>query len=262
MRVFRLIVLGLLAYVVSVVFLFPAAPLVEKIKPNVQPLQLAGVSGKLFKGEVASVNYADDLLPLEFQDVTWKLAPATVLKGGTGADVSFKGYGGGGQGQVRRQWNGDIVVSDFAFNADSKQLEPLLPAPIANFSGKISGNVSSLELVNQQLGSMDGTLTWNDAVINTLIYGPNLTANLGKFDVVVTPENDETHVAKLSSAGGDLVVDGSITISANGDYRTNLILTPAANAPRELVDTLQRFTRPDGGGRFRVQHNGNLNQGT
>jgi len=37
MRVVRLTLLGLLAYVVTVVFLFPAAPLVNRFKPNVEP---------------------------------------------------------------------------------------------------------------------------------------------------------------------------------------------------------------------------------
>jgi len=262
MRVVRLILLGLLAYVISVIFLFPAAPIVERVKPNLQPVQLAGVSGKLFNGKVANVNYADDLLPLTFQNVTWKLAPGTLLKGGTGVNVTYEGYGGGGSGQVSRQFSGDLSVSDFDFTAVAKELEPLLPAPIATFAGNIVGKINTVELVNQQLSKFEGDITWDKAVVNTVIYGPEITANLGKFDINVAPGDNATHVVKLVSAGGDLSLDGDVTIAPNGDYRTNLLLTPAANAPRELTDVLQRMTRPDGGGRYRVQHNGNINQGT
>ncbi len=262
MRVVRLVLLGLLVYVVSLVFLFPAAPLINRIKPQIQPVQLAGVTGKLFNGQVANVQYADDLLPLEFKNVGWKLAPGALLKGGAGANVRFEGYGGGGDGQVRRQWNGDLHVSDLTFNADAKELEVLLPGPVAEFSGKIDGQIDSVQLVNQLLDTFDGTLKWNNATIVTRLYGPEISANLGEFDVVVNPEDNQTHLVTLKSQGGDLSLDGTVSLSPNGDYRTNLLLTPSANAPRPLVDTLKQRTRPDGGGRYRIQHNGNINQGT
>lgn len=262
MRVLRLVLLGLLAYVVSVVFLFPAAPLIERIKPQIQPVQLAGVTGKLFNGEVASVKYADDLLPLEFQNVGWKLAPAALLKGGAAANVRFQGYGGDGAAQVRQQFNGDIHLSDITFNAVAKELEVLLPGPVAEFAGNIEGQIESVQLVDQLLHTFDGALTWNNAVIVTRLYGPEVTANLGQLDIVINPEGAGAHLVTIKSAGGDLSLDGTVAMAANGDYKTDLMLTPSANAPQPLVQTLQQRTRPDSGGRYRIQHSGNVNQGT
>lgn len=262
MRVVRLILLGLLAYIVSVFFLFPAAPLVERFKPQIQPVQLTGVSGKLFSGQVASVVYADDLLPLEFQNVGWKLAPSALLKGGAGANIRFQGYGGDGAGQVRQQLNGDFHVSDLTFNAVAKELEVLLPGPVAEFSGNIDGQIESVQLVDQLLQTLDGSITWNNAVIVTRLYGPEITANLGQLDIVITPEDNSAHLVTLKSSGGDLSVDGTVAMSQNGDYQTNIVLTPSPNAPQPLVQTLQQRTRSDSGGRYRIQHSGNMNQGT
>lgn len=262
MRIVRLVLLGLLAYIVSVVFLFPAAPLIEKIKPQIKPVQLAGVTGKLFNGKVGSVIYADDLLPLEFQNVTWKLAPGALLKGGAGANVTFQGYGGQGEGQVRKQWNGDINVSDLTFNAIAKELEVLLPGPVADFRGSIEGQIDSVQLVDQLLQTFEGTINWKDAVIITRLYGPEVAANLGLFNIVVSPEDNAAHLVTLKSSGGDLVLDGTVKLSANGDYTTDLLLTPAANAPQPLVDVLKQRTRPDAGGGYKIQHSGNMNQGT
>jgi len=262
MRVVRLVLLGLLAYVVSVVFLFPAAPLIEKIKPQIQPVELTGVSGKLFNGQVASVKYADDLLPLEFQDVTWKFAAGALLKGGAGANFTFKGYGGGGDGQVRQQFNGDLNVSDVNFNAQAKELEALLPGPVAEFTGELSGQFDKVRLANQLLQTISGQLNWKGAIIVTRLNGPEVTANLGQLDIDISPQDDAAHLVTIKSAGGDLALDGTVAMAANGDYQTNLLLTPSANAPRELSDVLQRMTRPDGGGRYKIQHNGNINQGT
>jgi len=262
MRVVRLILLGLLAFVVTIVWLFPAAPLIEKIKPNIKPVELAGVSGKLFNGQVASVEYADDLLPLEFQDVTWKFAAGALLKGGAGANFTFKGYGGGGDGQVSQQWNGDIRVSDIVFSAESKELEVLLPGPVAEFTGEITGQFDKVVLANQLLQSVSGQLNWGEAIIVTRLYGPEITANLGQLDIDIAPEQNAAHTVTITSAGGDLAVDGKVVVASNGDYQTNMLLTPSAKAPQELVRVLQQLTQPAGGGLFKIEHNGNMNQGT
>lgn len=262
MRALRLFLLGLCAYVVSAIFLFPAAPVVERIKPQIKPIELEGVSGKLFSGKVATVINADDLLPLEFKDVAWSLAPATILKGGIGANIDFSGYGGGGEGQVRRQFNGDIRVSDATFTAKANEFEVLLPSPVAEFTGDIAGQIDSVQIQNQLLKAVEAQLTWGQAVIVTRLYGPEITANLGELNIDVAAEDNDAHLVTLKSSGGDLSIDGTINIAANGDYRTNILLTPSANAPRELVGVLQQRTRPDGGGRFKIQHNGNMNQGT
>ncbi len=262
MRVVRLILLGLLAYIVSVVFLFPVAPIADYVKPRIKPVELSNVSGKLFSGQVGDVKYADDLLPLEFKNVTWKLAPATLLKGGAGANVTFEGYGGGGVAQVRGQINGDIIVSDADFNANAKELEVLLPGPVADFAGKITGRFSTVKLANNLLQTLEGQLNWDDAIIVTRLYGPEFAANLGKLNINIEPQDNAAHMITIKSAGGDLSLDGTVAMAGNGDYQTNLLLTPSANAPRQLVQTLQRMTRPDGGGRFKIQHSGNVNQGT
>ena len=261
MRAIQLVLLGLVAYVVSMVFLFPAAPIVERIKPNIQPVQLNGVSGKLFSGQVANVVYADDLLPVELNNVAWKLAPGALLKGGAGVDISYEGYGGRGDGQVRRQWNGNINVSDFIFSATAKEFEPLLPAPVASFSGRINGKLASIIVENNLLSTIEGSLTWNDAVIETSLYGPPLNANLGKLDVGITPDGDAAHVIALNSSGGELSLEGTINLTLAGDYESNLLFTPSSNAPAELTSVLQRFARPDAGGRYRVKQAGNINQG-
>jgi len=262
MRVVRLILLGLLAFVVSVIYLFPAAPLIKKIEPDIKPVQLAGVSGKLFNGQVSSVYYADDLLPIEFEDVTWKFAAGALLTGGAGANVTFKGYGGGGDGQVSKQWNGDIKVSNVTFNVESSELEELLPTPVAEFDGDITGQFDKVHVANQLLQTVSGTLNWTEAIIVTRLYGPEIIANLGQLDVDIVPADNAAHTVTVTSAGGDLAIDGKVVVGANGDYQTNMLLTPSAKAPQELVRVLQQLTQPAGGGLFKIEHAGNMNQGT
>jgi len=124
MRFISLFVLGVVAYFLAILVLFPAAPVVDRIRPQLGPVALEGVNGKLYKGLINTVRSTDDLLPLEFQNVGWSLSPTALLKGG-GANFSFEGYGGSGEGRATRGWNGTVSITDFSFDAQAKALEPL-----------------------------------------------------------------------------------------------------------------------------------------
>lgn len=254
MRVVRLCLLALAAWLVTVVVRFPAAPVVDRLRPGLGPVALEGVDGALIDGRVARVRSTDDLLPLEFRDVRWTLAPGALL-GGAGADVAFTGYGGGGEGRVLRAWNGDVVVEGLTFTAEAKALEPLLPVPIAAFSGELAGELERVVLEGELLTTLEGTLAWRDA----LLESPVRTA-LGSVDVVVAKEGPETHVATLEARGGDVAAEGSVSVTRAGDFAADVLLTPSATAPAELLDALGRLARPDSGGRFRLQRSGNVNR--
>jgi len=260
MRVLRLILLGILAYVIAMVVLFPAAPVVDRIRPQLGPVALGEVSGKLYRGNVNTVRSTDDLLPLEFSNVAWRLSPSSLLKGGAGAVISFDGYGGGGKGQVTRRWNGDVAVSDFTFDADAKELEPLLPVPVASFGGRISGELAKVMLQNNLLTSIEGSLNWTDALLVTAAFGPQLNTSLGRIVIDVVPEGDGTHVATVNAAGGDVAIDGNISFAQNGDFSTDLVLTPASTAPPQLLNVLKRIGRPDAKGQIKVRQSGNVNR--
>lgn len=255
MRTVWLIILGLIAYVVAMVVLFPAAPVVERIKPQLGQVAIEGVSGKLYKGLLNSVRSTDDLLPLEFNNVGWTLAPGTLLKGGAGASISFEGYGGEGEGLVSRSWNGDINVNDLTFTLQAKELETLLPVPIASFNGELVGDISKITLQNELLTEFDGTLIWNDAELESPIR-----ANLVEVRVQIDPQGDESHRVTLDSSGGDVILDGTVDITASGDFSADILFTPSADAPPELLNALRQIGSPDAEGRVRFVREGNVNR--
>lgn len=254
MRVVRLVLLGLLAFVVTAVAFFPAAPIVERVRPELGPVALEGVGGPLVAGHVARVRSTDDLLPLEFSDVRWSLAPLA-LATGAAVDVSFEGYGGGGGGRALRAWNGDIRVEDLTFTAEAKALEPLLPVPVASFAGTIAGDIEEVVLVNELLTTLNGTLVWSDAVLETPIR-----VVLGSVDVDVSKAEADSHVVTLAARGGDVVVDGSVSLTLGGDFVADVLVTPTDSASADLRAALGRIARADAEGRFRLQQSGNVNR--
>lgn len=259
MRVLWLIVLGLLAYLISMVVLFPAAPVVERFKPQLVPVQLDGVSGKLYNGVVRQVRYADDLLPLEFSDVTWQLAPQTLLNGGTGATVGYTGYGGGGRGQVMRRWDGAIAVNDFSFTASAKALEPLLPVPVAQFDGELAGTLDTVLLENQLLTELVGEFSWKNAQLQTQLPLP-LQAQLGNVRINVERTGDTTHTATVTASEGEVDVNGTIEIALSGDFTADIVMQPTERVSNATLQGLRQLARPDANGAFRLQQSGNVNR--
>jgi len=75
------------------IFLFPASPVVERFKPQLGAVAVEGVRGSLFNGKIDQLRSTDDLLPLEASNVSWRLAPGALLKGGAGATIGFDALG-------------------------------------------------------------------------------------------------------------------------------------------------------------------------
>ena len=255
MRFVSLCVLGIVSYLIAMVVLFPAAPVVDRFRPQLGPVALPGVHGKLYKGVIDEVSSTDDLLPLVFQNVAWSLAPQTLLKGGAGVKFSFDGYGGAGEGLLARAWNGSIAVTDFDITALAKELEPLLPVPIASFSGELVGDFARISIVNNLLQSLDGTLTWSNAALQT----PVPTA-LGNVVVVIEPQDEKSHQVTLKASGGDVLMDGTVTLTQNGDFNADVLFTPTQSASPAVRNGLSQMGRPDPDGRVRLQRQGNVNR--
>ncbi len=255
MRIVWLLLLGIVSYLVAMVVFFPAEPVVDRIRPQLGTVALENVSGKLYKGTIGTVRSTDDLLPLEFNDVGWTLSPKTLLSGGAGVSFDFNGYGGEGQGLVARRWNGDVNVTDFTFNALAKELEVLLPVPIARFNGELLGDIDQVLLVDNLLARFEGTISWNNALLEAPI-----PTSLGEVTIEITPDDEKSHTLALTAVGGDVAMDGSMTLTQSGDFSADVLFTPSQNTPAAVLAGLRQLGRADAEGRVRFVRQGNVNR--
>mgnify|MGYP000400549783 CR=1 FL=1 len=102
---------------------------------------------------------------------------------------------------------------------------------------------------------MNGSLTWDKAALET----PIPTA-LGTVDVIIRPEGEQSHVVTLSAAGGDVTMDGTVTVSLNGDFSADVLFTPSDSASQDVINGLRQMGRADSRGRVRFQRQGNVNR--
>lgn len=255
MRFLWLGLLGVVSYLVAMIVLFPAAPVVDRFRSQLGPVALNGVHGNLLNGVIDEVRSTDDLLPLSFQNVSWRLAPRTLLAGSAGATISFDGYGGGGQAVVSRRWDGDVHVNDLQFTAQARALDVLLPVPVASFSGELEGRIERVELSDNLLQAIEGVLTWRNAALQSPV-----PTSLGMVNVLIRPEGVRSHVITLTAEGGDVLMDGSVTLTLDGDFVADVLFTPVPGAPQPVVNGLRQMGRPDAQGRVRLQRQGNVNR--
>jgi hypothetical protein len=260
MRVIWLCLLALLAYVVSMVVLYPAASVVQQFEPQIRQnapqldaLQLNGVGGKLYSGHVDEVAYTDELLPLSFQNVRWQIAPSAIPSGG-GINFQFDGYGGSGEGTLKRAWNGNVSVSDMSFNANSKEFDSFT-MPFASLEGRLSGQIDTLLLEQQLLTKFVGSLLWENAELTLPVR-----LKLGQVDLDIKPEGQDQHIANVKSRGGEVNADGTVSLTLAGDFNADVLLTPTNTASPDIVNSLSQFARRDAQGRFRWTQKGNINR--
>ena len=175
MRIVGLFLLGLLAFAVTAIWKFPAEGILPYV--NTAPVVLSGVKGTVWNGSAQSVVAPEPALPLT--NVHWKAKPLTLLSGSAGADINFEVLGGKGEGLVKRNLAGNVLVTDGNYRVPASRLEQFLPLPVAEFGGIVQANIEELELENNLLKRTLGTLTWTKAEIkNTVQLGEVL------FDLV------------------------------------------------------------------------------
>lgn len=256
MKILGYIGLGLISYLLFMVLLFPAAPVVDRL--SLAPASLSGVSGPLWSGSVDTVEIPNDTLPtgpdyFELNNVAWRVAPLMLLQGAGATNIDFEAYGGSGGGLVAQSFTGNTFVEDFNYESDGQSLSVLLE-PFAKIGGTFTINVAEMQMVNQKPQSLDATIIWK----NASLIEPLIT-KLGDVALTIKPDG-EKHVANISSSGGQLDITGTVDIEKNGDYKSNIVIRPNQGAPQVVVDMLRGIARPTSDGAYKIRKTGNINR--
>ncbi len=248
MRLFGLLLLGVLAFVVTFAWKFPAAGVLPHV--NTHPVQISGVSGSVWHGSASRVVAQPEIEPIT--NVNWTFQPQALLKTAAGMRVSFDWLGGKGEADVARKLSGMVSISDALMRMPAKSLEQFLPLPVASFAGVINADIDSLELLNNKLHSTTGLVNWRNAEVSGAV-----NARLGNVTLEVTPDKN-LHRGKLTNADGELEIDGDFQIDQKGDFVVDLKVKPTAATPPELAGMLGALGRRSSDGSYRRRNQGNI----
>ena len=78
--------------------------------------------------------------------------------------------------------------------------------------------------------------------------------------VDIVPVSEQSHELTLTADGGDVSMDGTISLTLAGDFSADVLFTPAPNAPADVLNGLRQIGRADAQGRVRFVRQGNINR--
>ena len=247
-RPILLIAVALVAWLVGMVATLPATRALGVIAPNVEA---AGVHGTFWSGGARRMSFGG---PAPATAVQWDLSAWRLLTGQIAGRVSFDFAGLDARAHFARSLDGAVAVDEAIARGPGGSLASLVLDPAVAAAGDL------LARVDEALVGADGRprrvqarFQWSDARLTAPIR-----LSLGTVRGRLAPvQGSPDHRLELSGSDGQLAIEGDIRLEPDGRYHTDVLLTPAANAPPGLADTLALFARREGNA-FRIRGSGRL----
>lgn len=231
-----LVILGLLGLLGGAIASFPAARAVAWGAPA--HVDAAGVSGTVWAGRADRVAFGG---PAPVENLSWQLASWQLLSGRLAGEADFRLAGLAVDGRFAAMSGGRVAVRDATLEGAAAPLAELAPVPVLAVDGEVLARIEEAVLEQRRPRKLQGRFQWREARIIAPVQ-----MELGEVRGNVTPDDSGGHVLQLDSSGGQVVLDGSVELAGDGRYRVDVSLTPAADAPARIADTLGMFARREG----------------
>jgi general secretion pathway protein N len=244
-RVWRLIALGVGAYLLILVTTFPAARVSGMLLDQDADLSLNRVSGSVFSGQAAQLVYQG----LDLGEVRWQFRPLALLLGRIEYRVKLMSPANRGELSIGKTLTGRTHVH----NVDIELLPGRLvnhysPTPV-DTSGTVRLVFETFNPGADYSGEVNGRLEWQDAVI---LEPTNLVLGQLALDVVT----DEGELVGSITNGGDLGASGELSLSPVYAWRVKLLLHPGNNISVDTLDMLEQYAQRQANGDYRIDMSG------
>ncbi|MFQ2317974.1 GspN family type II secretion system protein ExeN [Aeromonas caviae] len=243
--------LFLLAYLGFLLAQLPAALVVRHLPLPANLVRLEGVSGTLWRGQAARLQYASESLT----QLRWELDGWSLLRLAPEISVRF-GERAGLNGQGVLGWNGAAFGRDITLNAPApwvlERVPTGLPFPL-QATGQLQLKVDQFAQGNPWCEALYGNLHWYGAEADT----PAGKLVLGDPEIKLTCL-DSKLVAELKQGSEAVQVLGKLELQANRQYLFQGTLKPGPELPDQMKQGLSFLGQPDGQGRFPLRYQGRI----
>ncbi len=244
-----LVTLGVLVYVLALVATVPAARALAWVNPPA--VTLHGVGGRAWAGTADRVELdAAPQLPA-LTGVAWDLVAWRLLTGQLHADLEARAAGLEARGRVGVTPGRALVLRGLTLRGPVTGLARQAPFELAA-SGRLLARVEQARIEAGIPRAVRARAVWSDARL-----GSPLALALGDVIVEVEPKAGGQR-ARIEASGGDLAIDGTASLDADGGYRLDVTLTPAEGAGERLREMLLLVARENGDGGYVIRRSGRL----
>lgn len=243
----------LAGFVGGVIMLAPAAKVIGLSGIAEQPgVQISGVDGRLLSGVITQVTSGQ----IQLSDLNWSLQPAALLGGKVAADLGFKLQNSiPARGHVVAAPSGVVTLKDWRTSLGIQELKPLLNLPFIPLDGRASLQLDKARVgANQRPEYVRGSLQLTN--VKWTLLRP--AAPLGAFRVDIDTNEDGVIVGTVSDDNADIGLAGTITLNPDGSYLADLAISPRAQTPPMIRNTLPTLGRPNPDGSYPVKQQGRI----
>ncbi len=240
----RLIILGLVVFLAVFVVTFPARVAYKWFAPA--ELQLAGLSGSVWKGSVAEAKAGGAYI----RNITWRFSPASLFTGKLGFKTTSNPASGRMQVVVAVSPGGSVTLSDLSGNLPLDLLHPALQQ--SGIRGDLSLEFDTVVIRNGVPVTADGSMTVSD------FFVPDLSASrLGDYRAEFRT-HDGVVVGSVEDVSGVLDVAGTISLDPDRSYSFIGLVAPTPMTPQSVVNQLRFLGSPNERGQHEFRFEGQL----
>ncbi len=250
-RVIGYISVFIVVLLASLIAHFPAGLLVDNI-PKVRGLNLSGVQGTVWQGQVENLHWQGRT----YGQLSWDFQPSQLLK----AKAEFKLRFGRGS-SVKLTGKGNVGVSFSGFYGENilaaipaeQALEFVtLPVPV-DVSGQFELAINHVVYAQPWCQSAQGSLVWNQSQVNT----PLGTLEAGPIVADIQCQDSQL-VAKANQKNDQLASEFEASLSPNMTYKVDGWFKPGAQFPKGMAGQLQWLGSPDNQGQYKLNYAGRV----
>jgi len=253
MRRYRLLLLGVAAYLLFLLVLFPASAAYSLLGPSaaVSQLQLEGIGGSLWAGRVNSIVWNGR----NIGSLSWDLKLLSLLGGNLRSDFSLQTANGYLQGEVAVPFSADKArFESLSGQLPLAELQALLPYSLVTVDG--SASLAFKELVLDAAGrpiEANGRINWQHAAV----LAPQ-AFSMGDLQADITTDEKGVLAAKLKDMGGPLQLDAQLQLRPDHNYSLSGTVAAAKDAEASLSQALSWLGKAGAGGKYRLNLSGRL----
>jgi general secretion pathway protein N len=244
-RAWRLVALGVAAYLLILITTFPASRVTAILEQRVSDLSVLAVSGSVFSGQASRVIWQD----LDLGSVHWQFRPFALLLGRIEYLLELKHPANHGQLTAAVTLTGRVYAQDLELTLlPDRLLNHYSPVEVIT-SGELLLNFEEIDVADVFSDTTTGRLEWRDAAI---IEPVNMV--LGQLEVGVQGKMDAL-VGEVIQ-GGELGASGEVSLSPDNSYRLSLLLQPQSGAGKETLDMLEQAAQLQPNGDYLIEQSG------
>ncbi len=252
-QVWRLLLIGLLAYLFFMAVNIPARQVQNVINEHVDGIRMQGATGTIRGGTAARL----DLEKVILNQFQWRLRPIDLLLGSLAYNVEFQDGLGAGDANVGSALLGGVFLRSVNFESRLdrfsrliRQIPPIMGEYTVSLRGDLRLDLDEFTLEGGYPGTAVGQVRWDNAILS--IPNGGLTLNFGRVELVLD-EVDKGIQGTFSNQGGEFGGQGELSLSPQGDYQITLILNSRTRWRSDEMQILKMVggePQRDGGYRF------------